>query len=113
MQLRTLRWRGNCLACAMPTAVLQVLATQLGLLPISPPIPQDAETRRAHLARMRQQWVVRWRVEQRLSGVGPGPRALLAPVVVRGSDGLKLEGHNLGCGDEAFWSSGVVGSSAL
>jgi hypothetical protein len=61
MQLRTLRWRGNCLACAMPTAVLQVLATQLGLLPISPPIPQDAETRRAHLARMRQQWVVRWR----------------------------------------------------
>jgi len=57
VQLCTLRWRGHFLrdTRALPAAVLETLAPQLGLLPM--PIadyPQDEKTRFAHLERIRQ-----------------------------------------------------------
>lgn len=57
VQLCTLRWRGHFLADtrAVPAPVLEVLAPQLGLLPM--PIaayPQDEKTRFVHLERIRQ-----------------------------------------------------------
>ncbi len=57
VQLCSLRWRGHFLADMrdVPAAVLQVLATQIGVLPM--PLgeyPQDDKTRSAHLERIRQ-----------------------------------------------------------
>ncbi len=52
-----MRWRGHFLADARdaPAAVLQVLATQIGVLPMPlDDYPQDDKTRSAHLERIRQ-----------------------------------------------------------
>jgi TnpA family transposase len=57
VQLCTLRWRGHFLADTrdVPAAVLEVLAPQLGLLPmLLAGYPRDEKTRWAHLERIRR-----------------------------------------------------------
>jgi len=57
VQLCTLRWRGHFLPDTrdVPAAVLEVLAPQLGLLPILiAEYPQDEKTRFVHLERIRR-----------------------------------------------------------
>ena len=57
VRLCTLRWRGHFLADARdaPPAWLQVLATQIGVLPMPlDDYPQDDKTRSAHHERIRQ-----------------------------------------------------------
>jgi hypothetical protein len=57
VQLCTLRWRGHFLPDTrdVPAAVLEVLAPQLGLLPmLIAEYPQDEKTRFVHLERIRR-----------------------------------------------------------